>query len=183
MAAAVSPNSSSSSELEDRLKANKKSNKKQFLTTKVKRFHKRRLKTRSRSQADSSLSVNSAMTDMCLLSSSKSGKNWFQSSSRSSSTESFLSTNDDETIISQSKNKRQHISSQSLFEPNCDIFHTTSSSDSLTQNRQKSAIASISDTALDKTTISSSHRYSLLREGLTLVLTHFVYLLVLIQTI
>ena len=156
--AVVPQNSSSSSEGEDNRSKRNNNSKKQFLTSKVKKLHKRRLKARSRSQAESSLSVNNPMTDNYLFSSKK---GWFQSSSRSSSTESFLSTNDDEnTVISQTMPKRQHISSQSLFEANSETFNVNNSDsgESLVTDRHKKFIASKSDTALNKTN-QPIHKY------------------------
>ncbi|CAG2112236.1 unnamed protein product, partial [Medioppia subpectinata] len=177
----ISPNSSSSSEYEASkrdqswsLSAKKLSSSpvqqhksSAYLTPKVKKLHKRRLKSSSkRPQLESSLSVNS-----CPISSDNrlsARVSWFQSS-RSSSTESFLSSapDDDNTIISQIR-CRKHHSSQSLCDRSvCDIFNAAANDYDFTGAggggsggvcggqsapylRPKQAIASISDTALDK---------------------------------
>ncbi len=157
----VSPNSSTSDSEETNFgksksypKACYRKYKKSFSTTKLKPNHRRHTKSRSRSQLESSNSLSTSKTDYNI---SKPMSDWFNSSSRSSSSESFLSTNDDEnTIIAQSMPKK-HNSSQSLFTQNFDLFNYTSDSDSLAQD--KHTIASISDTALDKHNFST-HRYN-----------------------
>lgn len=161
----ISPNSTSSSEYEENrslkqtTSGQKSAKKSTYLTTKVKKLHKRRLKSRSRPQLESSLSVNSCPISSDNRLSARSANSWFHSSSRSSSTESFLSSaNDDETtIISQIRPKKKHNSSQSLcYEPSvCDIFNAGADYPDYNdlnsaQLHPKQAIASISDTALHK---------------------------------
>ncbi|CAG2173340.1 unnamed protein product [Oppiella nova] len=162
----ISPNSTSSSEYEENrslkqtTSGQKLAKKSTYLTTKVKKLHKRRLKSRSRPQLESSLSVNSCPISSDNRLSARSANSWFHSSSRSSSTESFLSSaNDDETtIISQIRPKKKHNSSQSLcYEPSvCDIFNAGADYPDSAQLHPKQAIASISDTALHKANNSSS---------------------------